>query len=194
MEQKYLLLEIKLLGVEPTIWRKFVVPETITLDRLHDIIQIIMGWTDSYLHQFIIGKTCYTESPEMGEEGLEEGKYRLGDLIEGKGKKFQYRYDFDDNWAHELIIEDNDYKIDPLLPVINCISGKRMGPPEGIGGSIGYLEFCEVMNDSTHPKYEGLKELIETSIWQEDIFYIDIVNGELMKYLVWTRERYHPWY
>jgi len=37
------LLKIRLLDVEPEIWRRFVVPASITLDRLHDIIQIVMG-------------------------------------------------------------------------------------------------------------------------------------------------------
>jgi len=40
------LLKIELLDIEPAIWRRFVVPANITLDRLHDVIQIIMGWTD----------------------------------------------------------------------------------------------------------------------------------------------------
>lgn len=53
--------KIQLLDIEPAIWRRFVVPASITLDRLHDVIQIVMGWTDSHLHEFTIGKKRYTD-------------------------------------------------------------------------------------------------------------------------------------
>jgi hypothetical protein len=67
MTEKRYLLKIKLLEIEPEIWRQFIVPADITLDRLHDVIQIVMGWTDSHLYEFIIGKKHYTESPEDNE-------------------------------------------------------------------------------------------------------------------------------
>ena len=46
MNERVYLLKIELLDIEPAIWRRFVVPANITLDRLHDVTQIIMGWTD----------------------------------------------------------------------------------------------------------------------------------------------------
>ena len=81
MNERNYLLKISLLEIEPEIWRRFVVPADITLDRLHDVIQIVMGWTDSHLHEFRIGKNRYTEYPESKEEGLECGRYRLGEAI-----------------------------------------------------------------------------------------------------------------
>jgi len=56
MNERFYLLKIQLLDIEPAIWRRFVAPASITLDRLHDVIQIVMGWTDSHLHEFTIGK------------------------------------------------------------------------------------------------------------------------------------------
>jgi len=44
-------LKITLKDIEPVIWRRFTVPSHITLDRLHDVVQIVMGWQDSHLHQ-----------------------------------------------------------------------------------------------------------------------------------------------
>ena len=55
MNERFYLLKIQLLDIEPVIWRRFAVPASITLDRLHDVIQIVMGWTDSHLHEFTIG-------------------------------------------------------------------------------------------------------------------------------------------
>ena len=60
MNEKIYLLKIQMLDIEPAIWRSFVAPASITLDRLHDVIQIVMGWTDSHLHEFTIGKKRYT--------------------------------------------------------------------------------------------------------------------------------------
>ena len=59
MNERLYLLKIRVVYIEPEIWRRFVVPASITLDRLHDVIQIIMGWTDSHLHEFTIGKKRY---------------------------------------------------------------------------------------------------------------------------------------
>jgi hypothetical protein len=97
MNERFYLLKIQLIDIEPAIWRRFVVPAGITLDRLHDVIQIIMGWTDSHMHEFTIGKKRYTEYPESKEDGLVCGRYRLGDLIKQKGRTFSYLYDFGDS-------------------------------------------------------------------------------------------------
>jgi hypothetical protein len=39
MEDRMYLLTIRLDGIQPEIWRCFVVPGDITLDRLHDVIE-----------------------------------------------------------------------------------------------------------------------------------------------------------
>lgn len=52
-------LKITLRGSRPPIWRRFVVPDTITLPELHEVIQIVMGWTDSHLHEFVVGRVSY---------------------------------------------------------------------------------------------------------------------------------------
>jgi hypothetical protein len=59
MNGRFYLLKIHLVDIEPVIWRRFVAPASITLDRLHDVIQIVMGWTDSHLHKFTIVKKRY---------------------------------------------------------------------------------------------------------------------------------------
>ncbi len=101
MSERFYLLKIQLLDIEPAIWRRFVVHASITLNRLHDVIQIVMGWTDSCLHEFTIGNKRYTEYPESKEDGLVCGRYRLGDLITQKGRTLHYLYDFGDGWEHE---------------------------------------------------------------------------------------------
>lgn len=192
MNGRFYLLKIHLVDIEPEIWRRFVAPASITLDRLHDVIQIVMGWTDSHLHEFIIGKKHYIEYPESKEEGLECGKYRLGDLIKQKSRTFSYIYDFGDNWQHELILEENRYFNPELRTELACLEGERSCPPEDVGGIPGYLRFCKALKNPNHEEHERYMEWFGGSFDCEQ-FDSDSVNWELMKYLRWSRDRYQNW-
>ena len=48
-------LKVTLSDVEPQVLRRFDVPLKIKLNRLHDVIQAAMGWTDSHLYEFRAG-------------------------------------------------------------------------------------------------------------------------------------------
>ena len=52
-------LRIELCGSDPLIWRQVEVPTSISLEVLHDIIQIAMGWLDRHFWEFKIGKQRY---------------------------------------------------------------------------------------------------------------------------------------
>ena len=49
-------LKITLDDIQPSIWRRIQVPGDVSLFKLHFILQIAMGWTNSHLHEFIIGE------------------------------------------------------------------------------------------------------------------------------------------
>lgn len=192
MTERFYLLKIHLLDIEPKIWRRFVVPASITLDRLHDVLQIIMGWTDSHLHEFTIGNKRYTEYPEYKDDGLECGRYRLVDLIKQKGRTFRYLYDFGDSWEHELVIEDSRYFDPELGTELTCLEGERACPPEDVGGVHGYFEFYNALKDPNHEEHQSYMEWSGGNFDSES-FDAYIVNGELMKYLRWSRDRYRDW-
>ena len=88
-------IEVTLLGTKPSIWRRFLVERDITLPQLHSALQILMGWTNSHLHQFIFQKRKRADGA------------KLGDLIGSPGSKLLYEYDFGDGWQHELLLEEN---------------------------------------------------------------------------------------
>ena len=184
MNERVFLLKIRLLEIEPEIWRRFVVPAAITLDRVHDVIQIVMGWTDSHLHEFTIGKKSYTEYPESKEDGLECGRYRLGDLIKQKGRTFGYLYDCGDSWEHEVILVDSRYFNPELRSAIECLDGARACPPEDVGSVPGYYEFCKGLNDPDHEEHESYMEW-SGGEYDSEKFNTDEVNWELMKYQRW---------
>ena len=192
MTEQLYFLKIKLLEIEPEIWRRFTVPSDISLDRLHDVIQIVMGWTDSHLHEFTIGKKRYTEFPESKSDGLESGGYRLGDLVKQKGRSFLYCYDFGDNWEHEIIFEEKDFLNPETESPIECIDGERACPLEDVGGAPGHMEFCKALKDPGHEAHEDVMEW-SGGDYDSDEFDIDEINWELVKYLRWSRERRLPW-
>ena len=192
MNERLYLLKIRLLEIESEIWRRFVVPADITLDRLHDVIQIVMGWTDSHLHEFKIGKRRYTKYPESKEDGLECGRYRLVDLIRQKGRTFRYLYDFGDSWEHEVIVEDSRYFNPETIDPVECLAGARACPPEDVGSVPGYYEFCKVMKDLHHEEHESYMQWWGGE-YDSEKFSTDEVNWELMKYLRWSRDRFRPW-
>ncbi|MBU0994789.1 MAG: plasmid pRiA4b ORF-3 family protein [Proteobacteria bacterium] len=192
MNEQLYLLKIKLLDIEPEIWRRFVVPGSITLDRLHDVIQVVMGWTDSHLYQFMIGKNLYTEYPESKEDGLECGNYRLDGLIKQKGRTFTYIYDFGDGWEHEILIEEKPYASQELRTEVVCLEGERACPPEDVGGVPGYGEFLEALKDPEHDEHDNFMEW-SGGEFESEKFNINEVNWELMTYLRWSRDRQQPW-
>lgn len=184
-----------MVDIEPEISRRFAVPSSITLDRLHDVIQIIMGWYDCHIYEFVIGNKRYTEDPESEEQGSESGKFRLIDIVKRKGQTFNYLYDFGDNWMHEIIIEDNHYSNLNAKSQIECLEGTRACPPEDVGGVSGYYEFCEAVNNLCHEEHINSKEWYTQIPWYDEEFdseKIDIskINLELMKYSRWSRSRY----
>ena len=71
-------LKITLRGSKPAIWRRVQVPGSINLNRLHDVFQVVMGWTDSHLHQFVDAPIVYSVpsgDDYPGEERLENGVF-----------------------------------------------------------------------------------------------------------------------
>lgn len=186
--------------LEPEIWRRVIVPGSITLDRLHDIFQIVMGWHDSHLHQFTISNKNYSDDQKIKAAGLDEEKFRLVDLLKRKGRKFKYLYDFSDCWFHEIEIEDSDLSAPEITEPIYCVEGSRACPPEDVGGDAGYYEFCKVINDPEHPRYESyLSWLTHFSgspremPYDPESFSREVVNAEIHKYLRWSRKRALPW-
>src|SRR5437763_6500223 len=45
---------VLLLKISPAIWRRFLIRSDSTIFDLHYAIQIMIGWDDAHLHQFII--------------------------------------------------------------------------------------------------------------------------------------------
>lgn len=173
-------IKVTLKDSQPPIWRRFLVEDTTTLNKLHDILQTVMGWTNSHLHHFIINQEFYGEPPddEFGiMETKDETRFKLNQLVSRSGSKFRYEYDFGDSWLHDLVVE----KILPAekgaqYPV--CIAGKRACPPEDVGGVWGYANFLKIISNPNHLEHN------EMMVWvggdfDPERFNLNAVNAGL---------------
>src|SRR5512133_1153716 len=70
-------LKITLYGSKPPIWRCLQVTSSISLAKLHDMLQIAMGWTNSHLHQFIVLNQTYSDPSFELEDTLNEQRVTL---------------------------------------------------------------------------------------------------------------------
>jgi len=171
-------LKITLKGAKPPIWRRVQVPSDITLEELHYLIQMAMGWTDSHLHQFTINGVEYGQPmPEYDFDVRNEAPVKLSRVVAGEKSKFHYTYDMGDDWEHEILVE----KVLPrdanqFYPV--CIKGKRACPPEDCGGVWGYGDFLEAIHNPEHPEHETMLEWIGGE-FDPEAFDIDEVNEAL---------------
>jgi len=182
-------IKIMLSRSKPSIWRRFCVPGEISLDRLHDVIQIVMGWQEKHLHCFEVAGQRYTEAPEnAATDGQEEGNFKLCDLIPRANGKLSYEYDFGDGWYHTLVVEGIAPVPKGHYACIACMDGKRSCPPEDVGGIDGYHEFLVALADRDHPEHESYQEW-SGGKFDPKAFDLDAVNLELAKYARWSRPR-----
>jgi hypothetical protein len=183
---------IELEGITPKIWRRIVVPSSITLDRLSDVIQIVMGWSGEHMHLFTIKDRQYMDLPEDDPEALEEGLFRLGPLISSKDRPFTYTYDLGNNWTHLVKLEKMGMEDDGEWGNLFCVDGEGSCPPDDSGGVPGFLEFRRAMADSKDPQYEFFLEWYGGEFDPDD-FDPHEANATLLYYIFWSRERLLPW-
>ena len=175
-------IKVALNGSKPPIWRRVLVPKKINLSKLHSVIQIVMGWDDYHLHLFQINQQSYgdpTDEIDLDTRKKSENRYRLNKIINTKGQKFTYEYDFGDGWLHTILLEKR-------LPVEEghsypvCIKGKGACPPEDVGGIWGYQNFLEAMADPDHEEHAEFLDWYGEE-FDPKAFSLEDVNSELLR-------------
>jgi hypothetical protein len=173
-------IKVALDDTHPPIWRRILVPGNTTLLKLHDIIQIVLGWEDYHLHMFTINGLKYGDPgiDDYGDFGtLDEAKYKLNQVIKREGQRESYEYDFGDGWGHTLVVE----KILPPQEGVRypvCLKGKRACPPEDVGGVGGYEYFLEAIRDPDHDEHEEYLAWVGGE-FDPEAFDLDEVNAQL---------------
>lgn len=152
-------LKIILVGAEPPVWRKVLVPGDVNLAGLHMVIQYAMGWTNSHLHMFHVGKTRYAPRTPDWDDVEDERKVILRDIASRAGVKFFYEYDMGDSWGHEIRVEAITKATgEPQRP--ECLAGAGACPPEDCGGVGGYEDLLAALRDPKHEQHDEMVEWI----------------------------------
>jgi len=161
-------LKISLDGIKPPIWRRFVVPDSISLHRLHTVIQTVMGWDDYHLYSFEIADAEYHLPNKELDDGFDllgtrprpknSQKTKLWELNLNPGRKFKYTYDFGDNWRHTITVE-KVLAPDSGAKAPWCLDGRRKCPPEDCGSISGYEHIIEILKNG--PKTKDDKDLLD---------------------------------
>jgi hypothetical protein len=132
-------LKITLRGISPLIWRRLLVRAESTVADLHHVLQLALGWTNSPLHRFLIHGQEYGSAYEGGIGSADDPRHiRLADFCFRLRERFLYEYDFDNNWQHDLRVEQI-LAVEGSRTYPVCIGGKRAAPPEECGGAEVYL-------------------------------------------------------
>lgn len=153
-------LKVTLNGVsKPPVWRRVVVPASIALGELSEVILAAMGWHGGHLHAFSDGLAEFG-APDEDLGHADEDDFELADLVDTVGDRLVYTYDFGDDWEHlvklEKVIEPGAAGAEDPAPT--CLAGKGKCPPEDCGGTWGYAELKQALADPAHEDHEELME------------------------------------
>jgi hypothetical protein len=175
-------IKVTLLGTDPPIWRRLLIPADLTLEQLHDVLQAAMGWEDCHMHEFRVGKQRFGKPDPMeqafgGPRTASERTARLFTVLGRARAKAVYTYDFGDSWDHEIVVEKC---LAPgagrACPV--CLAGERHGPPEDCGGIPGFYNLLEAVSDPEHEQHDDLIEWLGNG-FDPEAFSVDEVNKHL---------------
>ena len=130
-------LKVTLRGVKPPVWRRLVMPGTMTLGDLHEAIQAAMGWRDCHLHAFDIGgehveKLKHTIEPEVDYlyvPDVNQNDLPIYDFVDRINRRSLFTYGFTSRLLAKL---DRPPPIDQRRPLsigdLNSFSGVTPSP------------------------------------------------------------------
>lgn len=173
-------LKVTLRDIRPPIWRRVEVPGHVSLHSLHEILNEAMGWTDSHLHDFEIGGVEYTlpdDDIDPDRPVEDDRRWRLDAVVTEPGRRFLYRYDFGDDWRHEVLVEAIGA---PVAGVTypRVTKGRRNCPPEDCGGPWSYPDLLATLADPRDPEHDSMLDWVGGRFDPEE-FSIEATNETL---------------
>jgi hypothetical protein len=174
-------LRIDIAGAKPKIWRQIEIPSDFTLGDLHHVIQYAMGWENSHLHAFLVGRNSYAERfgdeecESIGEDADSVTLESLG--LYRKGRKFTYEYDFGDSWIHEILVESAAARKSTIV-YPRCMKAVGAFPLEDSGEIHQYQRLLRILKTPTHREYEDVADWLDPEF---DPKHVDI--EEINKFL-----------
>ena len=205
---------IVLLKVSSLVARLVSVPDYLSLEELHEVLQLTFGWRCEPFYSFRIHGQEISRRRHMRTRLLREFQLR-------RREKFLYTYDFLDLWEWEIRLLDREPgSNDDERP--RCLAGRAATPPEECGGPRGYMRILdwhkydpssiepelverafqrmasalpqpedrdllkEVLNEGRERAAERLQRYAN---FQPDRFYLHEANARLSRFLSYWRPR-----
>lgn len=159
-----------------SLWRRLVVPDSLTLWDLHLIILALFGWSGQRMHGFILDGEMY--DAEGTSQERDEHTLTLGEAIEKGITEFIYNYDFNAEWEIRIsllhVVDDADKGRG-----IRCTAGEGAAPPEHIGGPLRFHRFISALRmGNPTEQAQARKELGED--FDPDQFDLSTCNNRLL--------------
>ncbi|MBO1269692.1 plasmid pRiA4b ORF-3 family protein [Arthrobacter cavernae] len=175
-------LKIQLKGSTPPVWRRVLVPASMRLSELHEVIQTVFDWEDYHLHSFDVGGRRGTRYGPRGDDGMrDEARTALHAVLAKSGDKLDYVYDFGDDWVHVITLEKVlDGGDGQELP--RCTGGRGLAPAEDSGGVWGWADKVAIANDPAHEDHEEIREwlgLAPDETLDPKAFDVELADEEL---------------
>jgi hypothetical protein len=160
-------IEVSLTGIQPRIWRRFLISSDATFGDLHNAIQDAFGWFDEHLWAFQVpgpdGSTIagipdedddYDTTPDAWKVSLSN----YFDLGAGEDR-CEYLYDFGDRWHHEVVLKGKVKGVGDFFQKL--VAGERACPPEDCGGTAGYERIVSFLQTGIDPDGENAEVIAE---------------------------------
>lgn len=163
-------LRVAIADSNPPIWRRLLIPSNTTLEDLHRILQITLGWRNLSPYHYRLRQRRSDTEPVLL-------KMPLSEIFRDDLTTITYVYDPRDGWFHtlqlEMVLPADAQGIYP-----HCVAGERACPPEGSGGVWGYEELLDLLDDPSHPEYMTRWDQIGSD-FDPETFSTDLVNIQL---------------
>jgi hypothetical protein len=142
-------LRLTVASIQPRIWRRLLVRETMWLSRLHEAIQVLFGWYDYQSHVFFVGEKRYGNPMDHDAVVIEDDRdVTLADVRLSEHDRAAYDYLFAEGWHVDIRLEKT-VAAEKGAVYPRCAAGERAGPPEDCGGIEAYKDMLYCLK---HPE------------------------------------------
>jgi hypothetical protein len=173
---------VSVVDSEQPIWRRLELDSRLDLRTVHRVVQAVMGWSDSHLHEFTASRSpdplLADSEVEEGMDGTPERDVRLDEVLADVGDAVGYLYDFGDAWDHDLRLEEVR-DIEPAQAV-RVVDGAAACPLENTGGIGAWNVFVRwlVDGDSDDLDDDHLRHLAERVPVDFDATHFDVADAQ----------------
>lgn len=108
---------------EDAAWRRVLVPDSVTLGGLHEIIRLLHGHSGDELHEFDVDGLRYSDPFYGLLDHRDEHEIRLSAVFRRQGAALSYRYDLAAPWEYKIACEK---AVTPSAEITypSCVAGE----------------------------------------------------------------------